>query len=140
MKEDVSCYQILETKFSKAFLDINPIAKGHILIIPKYHGRHLQDISDQYLTDILPIAKRLARILQLENETEESDGSNSFISYNILQNNGKLAGQEVGHVHFHFIPKRDTKTGLQFQWAKQESNPQELLALRNFLVEKLEKN
>lgn len=138
--EEIDCYQILETKYSKAFLDINPVAEGHILIIPKYHGKHLQDISDQYLTDILPAAKRLARVLQLEGNLDEIDGSDNFISYNILQNNGKLAGQEVVHVHFHFIPKRDTRTGLQFQWPKKESSPQKLLSLRTFLVEKLEKN
>lgn len=54
-------------------------------MIPKYHGRTLTDIPDDYLTEVLPVAKQIAKATGAEN-------------YNILQNNGRLAHQEVDHV------------------------------------------
>lgn len=54
-------------------------------MIPKHHGRTLTDIPDDYLTEILPVAKQIAKATGAEN-------------YNILQNNGRLAHQEVDHV------------------------------------------
>lgn len=55
------------------------------LIIPKHHGAKLHDIPDDQLTEILPVAARIARAVGCED-------------YNILQNNGRIAHQVVDHV------------------------------------------
>jgi len=55
------------------------------LIIPKTHGEKLTDIPDDELAESLPVAKKIAAALGVEN-------------YNVLQNNGRLAHQEVDHV------------------------------------------
>ena len=55
------------------------------LVIPKYHGRTLTDIPDEYLTEVLPVVKKIAAASGAEN-------------WNCLQNNGRAAHQEVDHV------------------------------------------
>lgn len=71
-------------------MDIGPIAPKHCLVIPKYHGAKLTDIPDDHLEELLPIAKKLAKASGAE-------------QYNILQNNGRLAHQQVDHVHCAYI-------------------------------------
>lgn len=55
-------------------------------MIPKYHAAKLHELPDEYLSDILPLAKAVAKATGAE-------------QYNILQNNGPLAHQVVDHVH-----------------------------------------
>lgn len=78
--------KLYETEHSFAFMDIGPIAPFHSLVIPKYHATKLHEIPDEYLIELLPIAKKIANAI----------GSSD---YNILQNNGKAAHQAVDHVH-----------------------------------------
>lgn len=54
--------------------------------MPKYHGAKLHDIPDEFLIDILPIAKKLSKALGVDN-----NGIENPIGYNVLQNNGKIA-------------------------------------------------
>lgn len=49
--------------------------------------------------------------------------------YNILQNNGRAAHQEIDHVHFHVIPKPDSEQGLQIGWPQQKVSSDDLKAL-----------
>ncbi|OSD02081.1 HIT-like protein [Trametes coccinea BRFM310] len=96
-----------------AFLDIGPLAEGHTLIIPKYHSARMDEVPDEYLAEILPLAKKIAKAL-------------GVVDYNILQNNGKIAHQHVFHVHFHVIPKPNDKKGLIVGWPRVEQ-PKEVL-------------
>jgi len=68
--------------------------------VPKVHGAKLQDVSDDYLVELLPIVRKLAIAMGLD-------------SYNVLQNNGKQAMQEVPHLHVHLIPKPSADVGLR---------------------------
>ncbi|KAL1405204.1 Adenosine 5'-monophosphoramidase [Vanrija albida] len=101
--------KLIETDTILAFMDIGPIARGHCLVIPKYHAAKLTDLPDDQMADILPALKKLAKATGAEN-------------YNILQNNGRPAHQEVDHVHFHVIPKpadRGDQEGLVIGWPTQ---------------------
>lgn len=60
---------------SYAFLDIQPLSRGHALVIPKEHAVKFHELSDESLTDILPVAKKVALALGIKD-------------YNLLQNNG----------------------------------------------------
>jgi len=115
IKGDIPCFKLLETGSALAFLDINPLSNGHALIIPKYHAEKIHELPDQYTTDILPIAKKIAIAQDLEN-------------YNILQNNGRIAHQEVPHVHFHVIPKPSLgeEEGLAIGWPAKSVDKGEL--------------
>lgn len=75
--------KLIETDRVYSFMDIGPIAPKHSLIIPKYHGAKLHDIPDEDLTEVLKVAKQIAKA------SGETD-------YNILQNNGRIAHQVRG--------------------------------------------
>ncbi|KAF8721932.1 hypothetical protein AX14_010104 [Amanita brunnescens Koide BX004] len=111
---------------SYSFLDIGPLSRGHALVIPKYHAEKLHELPEEHLSDMMPIAKKIAVAQGLEN-------------YNILQNNGKIAHQVVPHVHFHVIPKptKSDDAGLVIGWPTQPANTDELKALQAELLGKL---
>ncbi|GMM47869.1 adenosine 5'-monophosphoramidase [Pichia kluyveri] len=131
IKGEIPSFKLIETKHSYSFLDIQPTAKGHLLVIPKYHGAKLHNLPDEYLADILPVAKKLAIALDLNIDSPEGDG------YNILQNNGRIAHQVVDHVHFHLIPKRDEKTGLIVGWPAEDADMAKLSEFAKELQAKL---
>ena len=116
VKGEIPCLKVLETSKTLAFMDINPIAKGHVLIIPKEHAAFMHQLSDESMADIGVTLKRVAKAVNVDTE------------YNVLQNNGKLAHQEVMHVHFHVIPKRDRESGLGIGWPTMSGVTQEQLA------------
>jgi diadenosine tetraphosphate (Ap4A) HIT family hydrolase len=94
------------------------------LVIPKYHGAKLTDIPDDHLLEILQVAKKIAKATGAEN-------------YNILQNNGRLAHQQVDHVHFHVIPKPNAEEGLGVGWPMQKPEQDSLKALLEELKAKM---
>ncbi len=90
-----------------AFLDIGPLSAGHTLLVPKEERTHLHELSTgsaQALGAALPLVCRA--VLRATGAT----------AYNVLQNNGALAHQEVPHVHFHIIPKYSDGRGLGLTW------------------------
>ncbi|KAI5855352.1 HIT-like domain-containing protein [Tricharina praecox] len=103
VKGEIPCFKLFESTKVLAFLDIQPLSRGHAMVIPKTHGAKLHEIPDDELAELLPVAAKLARAV----------GS---ADYNILQNNGRLAHQEVDHVHVHFIPKPSAEEGLIVGW------------------------
>jgi diadenosine tetraphosphate (Ap4A) HIT family hydrolase len=90
------------------------------------HSEKLDGLPDEYLTDTLPLAKKIAVALGAEN-------------YNILQNNGAIAHQVVNHVHFHVIPKPHASDdeGLVIGWPAKDVNKDELKAFWEQLKGKL---
>ncbi|KAI9748163.1 MAG: Adenosine 5'-monophosphoramidase [Candelina submexicana] len=108
-KRDIPSFKLFESERVFAFLDIQPLSKGHAMVIPKHHGAKLTDIPDDSLTEILPVVKKLAFATGAEN-------------YNILQNNGRLAHQVVDHVHFHMIPKPNQQEGLGINWPAEKAD------------------
>jgi histidine triad (HIT) family protein len=90
-----------------AFLDVNPIARGHTLVIPKEPAETLDRLSDEASAAIGRALPRIARAVLA------ATGARTF---NVLQNNGAAAHQAVMHVHFHIIPKHDDGTGLGIGW------------------------
>ncbi|KAJ0420197.1 HIT-like protein [Aspergillus carlsbadensis] len=116
IKGDIPSFKLFESDKVFAFLDIQPLSRGHALVIPKYHGEKLTDIPDDYLSEVLPVAKKIAQA------TNAGD-------YNILQNNGTIAHQVVPHVHFHMIPKPNETEGLGIGWPSQATDMDKLKAL-----------
>lgn len=132
IKGQIPSFKLIETELTYSFLDIQPTSRGHCLIIPKEHGAKLHNISDESLADLLPVVKKLVKVLDLEVDSPQGKG------YNVLQNNGRIAHQEVDHVHFHLIPKCDDKTGLGVGWPTQETDFDALGKLHKELLAKLE--
>lgn len=80
----------------RAILDVNPAARGHVIILPKKHAANIFELEDEEAAKIFPVAKKIATALK---KTYQCDG------VNVLQNNGEAAGQTVFHLHVHVIPR-----------------------------------
>ncbi|PWY88439.1 HIT domain protein [Aspergillus heteromorphus CBS 117.55] len=124
IKGDIPSFKLFESDKVFAFLDIQPLSRGHALVIPKFHGAKLTDIPDEDLHEILPVAKKIAKISGAED-------------FNILQNNGRIAHQVVDHVHFHMIPKPNKAEGLGIEWPAQDTDMDKLKALYEDLKSKM---
>ncbi len=98
--------KIYEDETVLAFLDIGPISDGHTLVIPKQHFEKLHDCPTELFGRF---GSRLGKIAGAVAVAMSSDG------YNVLCNNGRAAGQLIGHLHFHIIP-RNAGDGLFDRW------------------------
>ncbi len=103
---EIPCHKLYEDEQVLAFLDIGPLSTGHALVIPKERKAYLHELSDASAAAIGRVLPRLARAIL------EVTGAQA---YNVLQNNGAAAHQEVLHVHFHIIP-REEERGLGIVW------------------------
>jgi len=104
---EIPCHRVYEDDLVLAFLDVNPIAPGHTLVIPKEPARTLDTLSDESAAALGRVLPRLSRaVLAVTGATE----------FNVLQNNGPGAHQAVFHVHFHIIPRAGSK-GLEIGWS-----------------------
>ena len=108
---EIPCHRVYEDDHVLAFLDVNPLAPGHTLVIPKGAKATLGDLSDDASAAIGRVLPRICRAVCKATGTEH---------YNILQNNGAPAHQAVFHVHFHIIPKPDQDSGLRMHWDPRE--------------------
>jgi histidine triad (HIT) family protein len=79
-----------------AFLDINPINKGHTLVIPKKHSTDMLEDDDEDLKAVIHVSKNIAKAVMT---AVNADG------FNLGVNTKKAAGQVVFHTHFHIIPR-----------------------------------
>ena len=77
-------------------LDLGPVTKGHALIHPKHHYANLYEIPEEMAAKAMVLAKKMATAMT------EALGCDGF---NIVQNNGEVAGQTVFHFHMHLIPR-----------------------------------
>lgn len=87
---------LYEDEDFRVILDLGPASKGHALILPKEHYKDLYYLDDEIAAKALVLAKRMITKLT---EVLGCEG------YNIVQNNGELAGQTVFHFHMHLIPR-----------------------------------
>lgn len=107
IRGDIPCHKVYEDEHVFAFLDINPLSKGHTLVIPKEPAATLDELSEESAAAIGRVLPRLSRAVK---------AATGATDYNILQNNGPAAHQAVFHVHFHIIPKMPDGTGLGIGW------------------------
>lgn len=93
----IGATKVFEDDGCIAFLDIGPLAEGHVLLIPRAHAETIDQLSaDQ-------AAKLLRHVPALVAAVRKATGCEGV---NVLQNNGRIAHQAVMHVHVHIIPRR----------------------------------
>jgi histidine triad (HIT) family protein len=107
IRGEIPSHKVYEDALVFAFLDINPLSRGHTLVIPKEPAVTIDQLSDESAAAIGRVLPRLSRAVL------KATGANAF---NILQNNGANAHQAVFHVHFHIIPKYPDGRGLGLEW------------------------
>jgi histidine triad (HIT) family protein len=87
---EIPCYKVAEDENYLAFLDINPLAKGHTLVIPKIETDYIFDLDDDLYTGLLLFAKRIAKAIDK--------------SVNCKKVGVAVIGLEVPHAHIHLVP------------------------------------
>lgn len=93
---EIPSKKVYEDENVLAFLDANPVSKGHTLVIPKEHASDIHGTGD--MEYMWPALVKVSDALQ---DAFDPEGMN------IAQNNGEAAGQEVFHMHFHITPIYD---------------------------------
>ncbi len=87
---DIPSYRIAEDDYFLAFLDINPLRKGHVLVIPKSETDKFFDLTEEYLSRILLFAQPIARAIEK--------------SFSCNRCGMAVVGLEVPHAHMHLVP------------------------------------
>ena len=90
VKGEIPSYKIFEGEHFYAFLDINPMAKGHTLVIPKKEVDYLFDIDDEMLKEMIVLSKKIAKAIEKAIECNR---------VGVM-----VVGLEVPHAHIHLIP------------------------------------
>jgi len=96
---EIPSEKIYEDESHLAFLSINPFEKGHTLVIPKKGYSNIFEIPQD---EFLNLCKVVYKISQHFRKVLNCD-------LNIWSNNGEISGQEIEHVHFHIVPRKDNK-------------------------------
>lgn len=124
IKGEIPCFKIFEDDHAFAFLDINPIERGHTLVIPKFHAKELFFLPPEELAGVMPAIQRTATLLK------KKLGCDGLA---LSQLNGEAAGQTVFHVHFHLIPRY---AGTPIDWTPKTPAPtmEELAALHRQIL------
>jgi histidine triad (HIT) family protein len=117
---DLPAARLMESDQVLSFMDINPVNPGHALVVPKRHVRSLLDLQEEELHAAMSAVKRVARAVM-----EATDSP----AFNVFQSDGEAAGQVIGHVHFHVIP-RHPDDGLPRGWRQLRYTEGEMDALQ----------
>lgn len=91
-----------ETDHAVAFLDANPLAPGHTLVVPKQHYGRLQDVPGEEAAELFEAVHELSAAVE---DAVDADA----VSIGI--NDGEAAGQEIPHTHVHLVPRFDGDGG-----------------------------
>jgi histidine triad (HIT) family protein len=126
----IPCHKVYEDERVFAFLDINPLTRGHTLVIPKEPAETLDKLSDESAAALGRVLPRLCRAVM---------AATGVSQYNVLENNGSGAHQAVFHVHFHIIPKPNQSEGLGIAWPARSLDSKDAQSLVNAIAEALQK-
>lgn len=90
IKGEISCFKVLENEDFIAFLDVNPVNKGHTLVVPKLQIDYIYDLPEDIFSKLFIFSKKVSQMLK-----------NSFSCNRI---GISIVGLEVPHAHIHLIP------------------------------------
>ena len=116
---EIPCYKVAEDDKYFAFLDINPLAKGHTLVIPKQEVDYYFDLDDETLAGMTIFAKRVAH------KIKEQTGCKKVAMV--------VLGLEVAHAHIHLIPM-NSENDVDFRREKLKLSPEEFAEIASSLA------
>jgi histidine triad (HIT) family protein len=120
---EIPAAKIYEDDQTLAFLDINPATRGHALVICKEEHPDLLSVPPDLLAAVAQTTQKVARAIT---EALKPDG------YNVMQNNGSAAGQEVFHYHVHIVPRWEGDNAIR-AWKQGTADTQELQELATLI-------
>lgn len=123
---DAPAMILRRTELATAFLDINPVVPGHVLIIPNEHFASMDDAEESYLSALAGLGREIGALLK---------SRLGATGYNILVANGRSAQQSVFHLHFHVVPRREGDgINLWFHGQRSSPDPEALREMRDALL------
>ncbi len=122
IRGEIPCHKIAENEKFIAFLDIEPLVAGHVLVVPKAEINKIFDVPDEYLAEMLVFAKPIAHAIE-----KAFDCKRCGIS---------VIGLEVPHAHMHLIPI-NSANDLNFTRAKMHPSADELKAVQEKILGQL---
>ena len=93
---EIPATEICENEGFRVILDLGPASKGHALVLPKEHYRDITELPEKAAGEAFSLAGKVGKAMQL---------GLGAAGFNIVQNNGVVAGQTVFHFHIHVIPR-----------------------------------
>ena len=122
IKGEIPCYKIAENDKFFAFMDINPVAKGHTLVVPKWENDYIFALEDDEIAEIMVFAKKVAKAIEKAIPCKR-------IGVTVI-------GLEVPHAHIHLIPIT-TEGDLDFKKEHVHLTQEEFVEIQNRIVEQL---
>lgn len=119
---EIPCYKIAEDGLFLAFLDINPLVKGHVLVIPKIEVDHFFELPNDILGEMLIFAKPIANAIEA--------------SFDCNRCGMSAVGLEVAHAHLHLVPI-NTADDLNFTREKLQLTKEEFLEIQTAIKNNL---
>jgi histidine triad (HIT) family protein len=119
---EIPCYKIAENELFFAFLDIFPLQKGHVLVVPKIEIDKVFELPDNYLAEMLVFAKPIAKAIEA--------------SFSCNRVGMVTVGLEVPHAHLHLIPIQEADD-IHFSNPKMQLTKEEFLAIQSTITSKL---
>ena len=119
---DIPSFKIAESEKFIAFLDIEPLVKGHVLVVPKIEVNNIFDVPDDYLAEILVFAKPIARAIEK--------------AFNCKRCGISVIGLEVPHAHMHLIPI-NSSNDLNFTRSKLNVSKEDLQEIQQKILAEL---
>lgn len=119
---EIPCHKVAENEYCLAFMDINPVAEGHVLVVPKIEVDYFFDLSDETLARLMQFAKPIAKAIEAEVPCQR-------IGVTVL-------GLEVPHAHVHLVPL-DERGLINFR-KKFKTDHEQLAALAAKIAARLE--
>lgn len=122
IKGEIPCYKIAEDEHYFAFLDISPIAKGHVLVVPKLEEDYIFNLDDEVLSGLMIFAKKIAKAID-----KSMDCKRVGIA---------VIGLEVPHTHVHLVPLQDLGS-LSFSKPKLQFTEEEFKGIQQNIISNL---
>lgn len=122
---EIPSYTLYEDEKFKVILDMGPATKGHALILPKNHYANFYEQPEEDSVDTIKLAKKM---MQRMTDKLKCDG------FNIVQNNGEVAGQTIFHYHMHLIP-RYNNDGEILKYVAGKPDSEELAQIQKTITE-----
>ena len=119
---EIPCYKVAEDEKNFAFLDINPVNRGHVLVVPKTENDYIFNLSDDDYASLTMFARRVAKALEQAVECKRVGVA--------------VIGLEVPHAHIHLIPIGEEKD-MYFNKPKMTLPAEEMQAIADAIASKM---
>lgn len=126
-RRELPSYLVYEDDMAIAFLDINPVSKGHTLVMPRIHVTRLSELKEKELSGLM---RALQKVVKGIEDSLKPEG------LNIAINQGEVAGQVVPHLHVHLVP-RTRGDGLKIPSFRKEMSKEEFQDVSSKIASRL---